>query len=297
MRPLAIALVLLGACAPNVSLDASFGDAGARLERDVSPDTSLGDVARLERDGGSGDAASLELDTEGTVDTASHELDAGHASDAYAPSIASFTLANGSGPRVTFSRRLERSYEVTVAQFRAYADAGFPEVTVAYPNGATFTVRGTVPGTGGLCTWGSPSGDARGLPVNCVSWESAMAYCGWRGGRLPTEAEWEWLTNGVPNETDLTGIATAHWDRMPSFAPYGDPVGNVAEWTADVFAPYGDARWADTSDPLIEGGVDHSVRGGNYNGFTDTSEVFARVRHHAVEAAEEIGFVCVFERA
>lgn len=196
--------------------------------------------------------------------------------------------------------------ETTVAQIRTYVDAGLPEVTVTYPSGATFTVRGAMPSVGGACTWTPSVADNELLPVNCVTWETAMAACAFIGGRLATEAEWERLSGGRPRADDTTGLfaRTVVYNGFYLGPQYRSSaaetwVGNVSEWTADVYADYGDARWRDDYETLIVGTGAHTVRGSNYTTpCCDTRESmvphYVTSRRGETAAGPTIGFRCVF---
>jgi formylglycine-generating enzyme required for sulfatase activity len=74
--------------------------------------------------------------------------------------------------------------EVTVAAYAACVKAG----ACTEPDGYQST------GSKQLCTYGASGKEQH--PVNCVDWTQAEKFCRWKGGRLPTEAEWEHAARG-----------------------------------------------------------------------------------------------------
>lgn len=195
-------------------------------------------------------------------------------------------------PALVSSFRLDK-YEITVGRFRKFV-AAYSETMI--PNGAGKNPNNQPADTGWdaanwnasldgdaseletnlrLCsvysTWTDTAGTAaaESRPLDCLNWFEAEAFCIWDGGRLPTEAEWNYAASGGTEQRVYPwGLAAPGADTIladykcyygspsgtcagvASIAPVGssaagngkwgqsDLAGGVYEWVQDWFTTY-----------------------------------------------------------
>jgi formylglycine-generating enzyme required for sulfatase activity len=139
------------------------------------------------------------------------------------------------------------------------------------------------------------------VPVVDVTWDDAVAFCSARAARLPTETEWEYAARAGtigPRYGEIDAIAwyadnsgrRAHpvGLKLPNAFGLYDMLGNVWEWTADVFqSEFGTESGtpAGPDDP-------RSLRGGSWKNKARQIRVSNRGRLDPDDREDDDGFRC-----
>ncbi len=147
-------------------------------------------------------------------------------------------------------------------------------------------------------------------PVVSIAWDEAVSFCQAVGGRLPTEAEWEYAARGGLDATvypwgneDPThregepGGAAFEGDAarvVRSFAPNGfglfDMAGNVWEWVSDFGGLYAEGPATDPTGP--DAGRVRVVRGGAYGDDAANLRLSNRTPNAPERVNVNVGFRC-----
>ena len=160
-------------------------------------------------------------------------------------------------------------------------------------------------------------------PRVCVTWYEAEAYAAWRGGSLPSEAQWEFAARGpdshiypwgdefdplCANLNRRAGLAATNAPDCQSplapsrgklaggsfpkgASPYGcqDMAGNVWEWVSDVWIERAWFGWASASEPR---GI---LRGGAYSYSPKQARTSYQGFENLAATCHDVGFRCAMD--
>ena len=201
--------------------------------------------------------------------------------------------------------------EVTVGQYRACVKAGSCSQP-HWDDGSCYIWTGNAYEKG----QGPASFRSNNHPVVCVDWHQARKFCRWIGGRLPSEAEWEYAAcsggkawnypwgnkkatcihavmdeggNGCGKNRTWPVCSKQAGNTLQGLC---DLSGNVFEWVEDCYhRNYSDAPRDGSS--WTSGKCSHRVlRGGSWYGYVGNLRTAGRYRSHPEKRNHGNGFRC-----
>ncbi len=161
---------------------------------------------------------------------------------------------------------------------------------------------------------GSHYTDGLNCPAIEVTWYGASAYCKWKGGRLPTEAEWEFASRGGIKSRgyEYSGsnrIGKVSWNstnsrkkihivgtKQPNELGIYDMSGNVWEWCKDWYNENYYKNSSSRNPPERTSAAVRVGRGGSWGSVSSNMRSSNRHFYPPSLSSDFIGFRVVFPR-